>query len=101
MRFSENSPSKSPVSEIYVSREMNRSSLSFRHRPRLSQRDAIIVLAKAKIKDADSQNFVIMRAQVFIIRHSFSITRRIISAGFVLRVRANSIELFLKSSALP
>lgn len=80
---------------------MSRSSLSLRHRPRLLQRDAIIVLAKAKIKDADSRDLVIMRVQVFASRHSFSITRRIISSGFVLRVRANSIELFLKSSALP
>lgn len=83
--------------------EMNRSSpFSLRHWPRLSQRDAIIVLAKAKIKDADSyKDHVIMSTQVFAICHSFAITHRIISLGFVLHARASSIELFLKSSALP
>jgi len=65
------------------SQEMNRSSLSLRRCLRLSQRDAIIALAKAKIKDADSyKDHVIMRMQVFAVRHSFAITHRIISLGF-------------------
>lgn len=41
------------------SREMNQPALSLYRWPRLSQRDVIIVLAKAKIKDADSWDLIV------------------------------------------
>lgn len=47
------------------SREMNRPPLSLYRWPRLSQRDAIIVLAKAKIKDADSWDLIVPEGRAY------------------------------------
>lgn len=82
------------------SREMNRPALSLCQRPRLSQRDAIIVLAKAKIKDADSRDLSrrdgsALRSYTVFRSVFLSTARHIISSDYVPRVRARARSNYL------